>query len=187
MPTQVRDATIGAALLALLCIVGCGQHTTFGVGERMTSWSANAGVSNSVRGIHEGSVSFVTMKAGPPEGISFVVWSDLSNGADGHGSGSTAGASYEGAHHANDGRRVEFRAETADGKSGGITIAGTDYDLAKGSLFLVAAHEDPPRVVQIAFDLSGFPRQGNLTEFAKSTASIRDFFEKHREAKAEAE
>jgi hypothetical protein len=184
MPTQVGGATIGAAFLALVCVVGCGQRTTYGTGGRVTSWSSSAGATNPVPGIDEGSMSFVTMNAGPPEGVSFVVWSDLSNGADGHGSASTPGASYEGAHHANDGRRVVFRAETADGKSGSITIAGTDYDLAKGSLFLVAGHDDPPRVVQVAFDLSGFPRQDNLTEFAKSTASIRDFFANRDAGKA---
>jgi hypothetical protein len=152
----------------------------------VTSWSSSAGATNPVPGIDKGSVSFVTMNAGPAEGVSFVVWSDLSNGADGHGSASTPGASYEGTHHANDGRRVEFRAKTADGKSGSITIAGTDYDFAKGSLFLISAREDPPRVAQIAFDLSGFPRKDNLTEFAKSTAQIRDFFERRKEEKAKA-
>jgi hypothetical protein len=132
-------------------------------------------------GIDAGSVSFITLNAGPPASVSFVVWSDLSNGAGGGGQGSARGATYEGRHSSNDGRRIEFRARTTDGKSGTITIAGVEYDLAKGSLFLVSSSDDPPRVAQITFDLSGFPKDSDaLKEFAKSNSEIRGFFEKHK-------
>lgn len=184
MPARIREAPLGAAIFALICIVGCGQPTTYGTRGRDHFWSSGAGATSSVPGIDEGSVSLVTLTAGPPEGLSFAVWSDLPNGAAGHGSagsgGSTPGASYEGHHRASDGRRVEFRAKTVDGKSGNITIAGIDYNIANGSLFLVSAREDPPRVSQITFDLSGFPKDDTFKEFAKSSPQIRDFFEKHK-------
>jgi hypothetical protein len=126
-------------------------------------------------------VTFITLKAGSPEGVSFVVWSDLPNGASGSGgTDASGGASYTGHHQSAKGRRVEYRAKTTDGKSGSVTIGGTDYDLAKGSLFLVSTSFDPPKVAQISFDLSGFPKGDALKEYAKSNPEIRDFFEKHK-------
>ena len=122
----------------------------------------------------------VRLKDGPPGGVPFVVWSDLPNGTSGHGEGSVRGAFYEGYHRATDGRRVDFHAKTTDGKVGSITIAGVDYDFAKGQLFLVSAHRDPVKVAQISFDLNGFPNGDALKELAKSNPQIRGFFEKHK-------
>ncbi|HEV3084297.1 MAG TPA: hypothetical protein VGY66_31335 [Gemmataceae bacterium] len=67
---------------------------------------------------------------------------------------------------------------------GSITIAGVNYDLAKGSLFLVSAREELPKVAQINFDLSGFPEGDALKAFAKSNPQIREFFEKHKKEDA---
>jgi hypothetical protein len=163
MPTRIREALVGTALLALICIAGC-EHKPAeqGVVQGGASWQSSA--TNPVPGIDEASVTFITLKAGPPQGVPFVVWSDLPNGTSGSGGGSAGGASYEGHHSATNGRRVEFRAKTTDGKSGSITIAGVDYDLAKGSLFLVSTRNDPPKVAQITFDLSGFPKGDALKD-----------------------
>jgi hypothetical protein len=167
------------ALLALICIAGCGGHPTeYGVAKSEISWTKSA--TNSVPGLDEASVTFITLKAGPPSGVPFVVWSDLPTGTAGHGEGSVRGAFYEGYHRATGGRRVDFHAKTTDGKAGSITIAGVDYDLAKGQLFLVSAQRDPVKVAQISFDLNGFPKEDALQELAKSNPQIRGFFERRK-------
>ena len=183
MPTRIRGLPAGAVFLLLICLAGCGQEpTVYGTGGSAGSWSSSA--ADRIPGIDEASVTFITLKAGPPKGLPFVVWSDLANGNGGSGNGSAGGASYEGRHSASDGRRIEFRATTTGGNSGSITIAGVNYDLAKGSLFLVSARDDPPRVAQINFDLSGFPEGDALKALAKSNPQIREFFEKHKKEDA---
>ena len=180
MPTRIREALVDTLLLTLICIAGCGHKPSEqGISQSFASWWSNP--TNPVAGIDEGSVAFITLKAGPPEGVPFVVWSDFQGGLNGSGGDSAQGASYQGHLFAADGRRVEFQAKTSDGKSGSITIAGVDYDLAIGSLFLVSTREDPPKVAQLAFDLSGFPSEGSAPkELAKSTPQIRGFFEQHK-------
>ena len=184
MQASVRAATVGTALVALSWLVGCGRPTTW-TGARETSWSS--GVPNAVPGIDEGSLSFVTLKAGPPDGLSFVVWSDLPNEAAGHGSATPAAALRRVLRGSSPRQRWASRGvprKTADGKSGSLTIAGVDYDFAKGALFLVSTGAETPRVAQVTFDLSGFPKDGTLKEFARSSPQIRDFFEKHNKKRA---
>ena len=178
MASRIREATVGTAVLAFICVAGCGgKGTEQGVVSSDMFWSSAA---NAVPGIDEGSVTFITLKCGPPEGVSFVVWSDLTSGAGGRGEGSSRGAFYQGSHRATDGRRIDFHGRTTDGKTGTINIAGVDYDFAKGSLFLISTQQDPPEVGQISFDLSGLQKVDAVKEVAKSNPEIRSFFEKHK-------
>jgi hypothetical protein len=183
MRNIIRAAIASTAVLVLIGIAGCGHKpTAHGVKGGQTGWTS--GVANPIPGIDEACVTFVELKCGPPEGVQFVIWSDTSNGA-GHGEGGVGGASYEGHHSAIGNRRIDFRAKTIDGITGSVTIAGVEYDLAKGSLFLVSTHAVPPTVTQFAFDLSSLPEGANeLKEFAKATPQIRDYFEKHNKEDA---
>ena len=176
MPITIREMLVGSAVLAIICFVGCGrQRAEYGVAESEISWTTRA--TNPVPGLDEALVTLVTLKAGPPGGLPFAVWSDLPNETSGQGEGSVHGAFYDGHHRAMDGRRVDFRAKTADGKVGSITIAGVDYDFAKGQLFLVSARQEPVQVTQISFDLNGFTNADALKGLAKSNPQIRGFFE----------
>jgi len=182
MPYRIRKAIVGTMFVALICAAGCGGNgnpTQYGTVADERSWSSSA--TNAVPGIDEGSVTLVTLKCGPPGGVPFVVWSDLPNGTSGHGEGSARGAFYEGQHRASDGRRIEFRAKTTDGKTGSITIAGVDYDFGLGSLFLISTHQVPPQVAQISLDVGALTRADAVKEFAKSNTQIRGFFEKHKD------
>src|SRR5436190_8279069 len=179
MKAKSAAAPFATAVLLLICALCDGCKRTgggsSGVAANESSWSSST--PKPVPGIDAASASFITLIAGPPQGVPFVVWSDLPNGAGGHGGTSAggAGAFYDGSQHASDGRRIDFRATTTDGKSGHITIAGVEYDLAKGSLFLVSTQQNPPTVSQISFDTTGFS-----TEALKSNPQLRDFFEKHK-------
>jgi hypothetical protein len=183
MPATTRDAIVGTTLIACVCLAGCDRKQRVQGVESSTSWFT--GGSEGIPGVDEACVTFETLKAGPPEGVSFVVWSDLLNGSSSAGSASGQGASCEGRHSARDGRHFEYRAQTTDGKAGTVTIADVDYDLAEGSLFLVSARDGPPKVAQISFDLSALPKKSQaLKELAKSNPQIRGFFEKHMKAGA---
>jgi hypothetical protein len=179
MATTIQDTLVATALLALICLAGCGQrNTVYGVAPSSATWMSST--SNPVAGVDEASVTFVTLKAGPPDGVPFVVWFDSALEASGRGEGSVRGAFYEGHHRANHGPRVDFLAKTSDGKTGSITIAGVEYDFSKGSLFLISTLQDPPTVAQISLDLTGFPKGNAIKEFAKSNPQVRGFFEKHK-------
>ena len=184
MATRTARAPVTPVFLALLCFAGCSQqHQEQGIAQSGASWSS--GGADRVPGIDEGSVTLITLKAGPAEGVPFVVWWDLPYNVSGSGGGSARGASYEGRFSGADGRRVEFRAKTADGRSGSVTIAKVDYDLAKGSLFLVSTRDHTPKVAQVSFDLSRVPSGGNeLQELARATPQIRNFFEQHKSNRA---
>jgi len=53
---------------------------------------------NAIPGIDEAYVSFITLKAGPPEGVTFVIWSDLSKVAGGRGGGGGWKGAYKEGH-----------------------------------------------------------------------------------------
>ena len=175
-----------AAILLLSVRVGLAERAlgSYGISDGGSSWQiADIG---DVPGIAEASVSFVTLFAGPPEGVPFVVWSDLPNGRSGNGSGSMRdGASYRGEHSASGGRKLDFQAFSADGRQATVTIAGVKYDTKNGRVFLVSAKQQPPIVKQLAFDTTKLPRGARqLAKFAQSTDAIRQFFENPQQAAA---
>src|SRR5262245_62244048 len=53
-----------------------------------------------------------------------------------------------------DGRRFDWQLETTDGRSVKCRVAGKEYDLAKGALFLVKTKGGKAEVEQLSRDLS---------------------------------
>lgn len=168
------------AALTIVCICGCGQQpTVYGIADGGSSWTSTT--EDATPGIDAASVTVITLKAGPPAGVPFVVWSDLPNSRSGSGGGKVGGASYKGHHRSTDGRRIEFQAETTDGKTGTIRIVDNTYDFTKGSLFLISTQHDPPKVAQIELDTTDFPKgKDQLMTLAKSTDEISTFFEENK-------
>lgn len=166
-------------LLGTCWLVGCGtKPTAYGVAQNNISWTTTDEGPNAVPGIASASVSHIILKAGPPQGVPFVIWSDLADGNSGSGSGKAGRAEFRGQHRGRDGRKIEFHAVTTDGTSGTLKVAGLAYDLSKGSLLLISTRADPPRIVQIECDHGAFPRsREDLIRFAKSREEIRKFFE----------
>lgn len=88
--------------------------------------------------------------------FALIVWSDVP--ALRTNSGITDGtAEFRGVHARPDGKgeSIHWTCRTSDGKTGTVSIGGTDYDLAKGSVFLVTIKNDKPVVKQLDRDLSG--------------------------------
>jgi len=184
MPKSIRATLMAVALLGLVGgSQGCGKPTSYGSAQSSASWTHSD--ADAVPGIDNATVTSVRIMAGPPEGVSFVVWSDLSNGSSGGGGGSARdGAHYKGRHFDGQGRTLEFEARTVDGKTGSVTIAGKPYDLAAGQLFLASTQGNEPVVAQLRFDLREIPeiKGESLQEAAKSIPEIRGFFEEHRQS-----
>lgn len=167
--------------LPYFCVfVDVPTEARYGIGDGGANWTISS--DDSIPGIDAASVSRITLFAGPPQGLQFIVWSDLPNGRSGEGSGGMRdGASYKGQHRATDGRRMEFKAESRDGKNGTVEIAGVTYDLKKGSLFLVSTQQKPTIVKQVSFDAEKLPqRRQQLLRFAASNDLIGAFFAKHK-------
>jgi hypothetical protein len=53
-----------------------------------------------------------------------------------------------------DGRMIDWSCPTRDGTSGTVTIAGQEFDLAKGALFLISLRGKRTKVDQVGLNLS---------------------------------
>ena len=80
--------------------------------------------------------------------LALLVLCDFSGGRTG-GSGGEGGSfqRFHGYSESTTGRRVEWSWETADGRSGAVTINGQKYDRGDGGLFLVYTKGEKLRIV----------------------------------------
>ena len=152
----------------------------YGIADGGSNWGDN--VEDAVPGISNASVSVIQMFAGPPEGVAFVVWSDLANSRGGSGTGSPKGGAFYNGRHSSGDRQIEFSAKTDDGVQASIVIAEQRFELAEGSVFLVSAqrHRDEnqgPIIQQLSMDATRFPKnRSSLIELANKNDQIRRFF-----------
>ena len=110
-------------------------------------------------------------------GTAFVIWSDATGGGGGSSTENAEGIKGRGNLHTRDQRRVEFRVESKDGKTGQAMINGAVFELADGSLFLVAAEGEQSRVKQLKRNMADlkFDRK-SLEAFGRNDPDIADFF-----------
>jgi hypothetical protein len=170
-----------ATAWACLLVSGCGRtpgpaSPDLGGPSGIITWSASAGKGNPLPGIDQGSVYHL--------GTAFVLWSDAPGGGGGSSSSSVQGVKCQGSLLARDRRRVEFRCETRDAKTGQVTINGVTYDLTDGNLFLVSTASDHPQVKQLKRGLTElkFERE-SLEAFGKNDPDIAGFFTKAEKPK----
>jgi hypothetical protein len=117
------------------------------------------------------------------DGLLVVVWSDLSSrGARSETGSSTnfAGSSGQTESHssvkAGDGRTVQFKCATTDGKTWTVTVNGKEYRLEDGALFLVRTRGGSAKVSQVKQDLSGLqPTKETWQRLAKESPEVKDF------------
>jgi hypothetical protein len=79
-----------------------------------------------------------------------------SNGFSSSGGG-TNDHGYVGYLKTADGERIEWSCTSKDGKSGAVVIAGQQFELSKGAVFLLTAKQNPLKVEQLSPDLSKLP------------------------------
>jgi hypothetical protein len=155
---------------ALAVVCGCSRAPTIPNvgGGGVITWAPAAGKDKSLPGIDGGSVYHL--------GTAFVLWSDTSGGGGGQENTHMQGIRLRGSLVAGAGR-IEFGCDTADGKSGQVSVNGATYELADGNLFLVATGGEKPQVKQLKRDLSElkFERE-SLAAFARNDPEIAGFF-----------
>jgi hypothetical protein len=106
-----------------------------------------------------------------------AVWSDLPNGGGGDTSTNMHGVSCRGRLLGANGEVLTYQCESKDGKTGTATIEGQRYDLARGSLFLVATDGKTFRIKQLSRDLKNVQfNQDSLSQLAQRDAEIKQFF-----------
>jgi hypothetical protein len=89
----------------------------------------------------------------PPRRLALVILVDVVGKFKGTDEKLGTETKYIGVHEASDGRKVEWQWQTADDKTGTMTINGSSYDLAAGVLFLVSTRGGRVRVRQLQRDL----------------------------------
>jgi hypothetical protein len=157
------------------CILasGCGRApdvslTAFGTFVPV-SWSAPAEGRKPLPRIDQGTVYAL--------GTAFVLWSDRAGGISVSFSATAQGSECKGSFLAGEGRHVDFRCESKDGRTGQATIDGIAYDAANGNLFALSTQGEPVRVKQLKQDLTALNfESAALAAFAREDKGLADFF-----------
>ena len=175
-------------LTVLVAHVGCTglpHGHSFGVQQASSNWGVPAEVS--IPGIHTGVASKVKLMAGEPKGVEFVLWTDSENGLPGRGTGRHDHAIFECEYMGEDLSKHRIIAKTVDGKTGSLLIAGREYDLAEGRLFMVALGDGHLAVRQSTIAIDDLNVSGaELPKFADSHPEIAHFFAHAYELREEA-
>src|SRR5262249_415994 len=139
------------ALLGAFCLPGFGGDSQpEGSGTGNIAWERFKEI-NPKAGIEKAQASFGIWNDGR---LAFLIVTDFAGSGRERSRGKGVGAEkYEGQQKAGDGRKVEWQCETADGKTGTMTINGSSYELANGSMFLVSTRGGKAEFRQVKRDL----------------------------------
>jgi hypothetical protein len=178
----VMNVTRCLGLLACVAVLGCSQATHPARGVRQVSWSIWTADSDPVAGLDQACVLFGTID----DEVAITFWSDGPGGSFGNEWDKTRHTPhFTGSITAQDGRKIDLSAFTADGKAGGVTIDDQQFDLANGAVFLIATANGEMRVKQSTLKLPQLATEGSkpaesssetLRDFAKSDPEISKFF-----------
>ena len=86
-------------------------------------------------------------------------------------------AKYAGHAKSVSGRKVSVECYVQERMKGSMTIDGQEYDLANGSLFLIAFRSPQVRIGQIEHDIFNMKMSKSRSQLVKDVPEIRAFFE----------
>jgi hypothetical protein len=114
------------------------------------------------------------------DGLFIVVWSDLFSGDAGFGteagSSSNGRIEWHSTVKTGDGRAVQLKVGTTDGKAWTVTVNGKEYGLDDGALFLVQTRGGATKVTQVKQDLSTLPPTSETwQQLAKESPEVKEF------------
>ena len=172
--SPLKQSIALAAFVALL-FSGCGAGQVRGVSSGGRSWTVAA--EDPIPGIHKGAAEVITLKCGPPTGVTIVVWCADASGVSSHGSAGGFNAFSEGSFRLPGELQVGFRCETSDGARAKVTIADRTYDTTNGSLFLISPQPKATQVKQLDVDITNFPKEAEaIVGFAIDNPDVAAFF-----------
>ena len=172
---KVRSLGLFLVTAALVTASGCAEKARNGVSSGGPSWNMSA--ENPVPGIDHGTATVTTLNCCNAEGVTVVIWSDLSSGAQSSAKATDQLAREEGSHTGEGGRKVGYTIETTDGKSATITLEGAQFSTAAGNLFLISTQAEKPRIAQINVTIDDFPNEPEkIMDYAQKHEDITKFF-----------
>jgi hypothetical protein len=121
------------------------------------------------------------------QGLRIMIWHDLDSSSS-HGSGSTEDPVYHLSGYAlsSDGRRVDWQAQTTDGKTAQFWIDEVNYDLTGGALFIVTTRSGATVVRQLHRDLSNVqPDYDSCVDFARGDPDLARFIDGQSDSQPE--
>src|SRR5262245_1811971 len=158
----------GLVLLGLLAASGCQS-------SQLPASPASLSIAEGDR-----SMVFLRWKDGP----AVMICSDTGGGTTSSRdslSGPPWVRKVEGFASSKDGRRFDWQLETADGRSVRCRVAGKEYDLAKGTLFLVKTRGGKTAVEQLSRDLSAVQAEvESCKQFARKDPAVSKLLGKGR-------
>ena len=110
--------------------------------------------------------------------MAVVVWTDVSSGSSSFLPPNTTKAEgfvFDGHHRGPDGRHIDCRCATKDGRTGGVSINDKTFDLDQGALFLVSTISGQTQVRQLKREVLQSGGR-DLKDLAKNDQEIRYFF-----------
>jgi len=166
---------------ALLGLFNRDRQSGYASGISNPVWAADRG-KETIPGIDHASITCGLWSDGR---IAVVVWTDVSSGGSSFLPPITTKAEgfvFEGHHRGPDGRHIDCRCATKDGRAGAVTINDKTFDLAHGILFLVSTISGETQVRQLKRDTLKLEGE-NLMDLAKNDQEIRNFFASFARAK----
>ncbi len=158
---------LGLCLLCLATSSGC---------TRQQSASQPASPDGLSMAMGSGTLVYYRWVEGRP---AVMICSDIHGGAGGlgeHLSGPPWVRKEKGYTSSSDGRRFDWQLETGDGRSVSCQVDGKEYDLSKGTLFLVKTMGGKTEVEQLSRDLSAVqPDFESCKDFARKDAAVSKF------------
>jgi hypothetical protein len=160
-------ALVAVAVAVCFTAVGCSGGHSWGGGTEAES------------GFREGVTFDYRVTSLTCDGRVFLVLT--ANGSS--GGSMISSPSAHGVLSAADGRKIEWSCPTRDGTSGTLTIAGQEFDLAKGAVFLVSLKANQTKVEQLAVDMSnlqGGKMEERLNAVGETEPRIKAFLKECR-------
>lgn len=114
------------------------------------------------------------------QGMSIMIWHDLSGYGSCGGSGSTSDPIYRVDCRAEgtNGRTLKWQIHTTDGVSAEMRINGNEFNLADGTLFLIDHQDGTAHVVQRQRDLSNLAaNHQSITAFTPTDQEVANYVE----------
>ena len=146
-------------LIFVLSAFGCNESPTGATGQ-----------------VNIGQTSCVYCAIGNTNKLVLVVWIDEPDRQPARGIGGAA--PLHGEFRLRTGGKLTWNCSSRDGKSGNVEIAGRDFDLDKGGLFLISNKEGSTKVEQLPIETVGGTIQSaneKLESLAKTNAKITAF------------
>jgi len=178
MKRRLNDCSVwvvGFVLALLFASSGCGVRVTGPALPPATCFSSTVG--NGIIFLIQGY-----------DGLPIMICSDggnMSSGVSGRGTSNPPVQKSEGYAASQDGRRLDWLIEKRNGQRTTCRLNNKEFDLQKGTLFLVRTKEGETKIDQLAQDLSDVsPNIESFSAFAKKNSAVSTLLEIVEEEKA---